>query len=249
MKKLNVVDYAIFLVILVTVFLLSKTVFVKNSDVWVEVVDDKNVMTGIIDPVWPWETENIIIGTTIFNDVGGELANVAEVNRAPWKDGSKMRITLVVKMHLMFDKRQKIYLLNNNPLRIGDKIYLNFGKNGFNGRVKNIYLTQDDFERSMVSKNIKATIKVKLKNYEMAVLEKIKLMKEILKVEITQGNSFGKYDAVLTIELSEITCSLNVCYDQNYQPLVIGNNYWMNNGMVGFENETTIIDQKIEHGN
>jgi hypothetical protein len=248
MKKFNMIDYVIFLMILLGVFFLSKTVFVKTSDVWVEIIDDKNTMTGEIDPVQSWETENIEVGSTIFNDVGGEMANVIEVERVPWRDGSKMKINMTVKMHLVYDSKQRLYLFNANPLRIGDRIYLNFGKNGFWGKVKNIYSNQKDLEESKNIKKTKATIKVKLKDYEILVLEAIKTIKGVLKVEISPGSETSKYDAVVTIQLLNVACSLNICYDQNYQPLVVGNSYWMNNGVVGFENETTIIDRKIENG-
>ena len=241
MKKINVIDYSIFLIIMAAVLFLSKTMLVKTSDVLIDFVNDSNPTTGEMNSTWPWEAKSINVGTTIYDDVGGELGNIVEVRKTVWKDGSKVRVSMTAKMHLIYDKKQKNYLLNNfGALRIGDRIYLNFRSTSFFGVVKKIYYSQEEFDKSQKQTGFSAVIKVKLKNYETDVLEKIKQMDGVLKLETTGENS------LVTVSLSNVACDADICYDQNYQPLVIGNSYWMNNGVVGFGNETTIVDRKIQ---
>lgn len=249
MKKINIIDYVIILVAIVTVFLLSKTLLMKTNDVWVEVVDGKNQITGSIEPMLPWEAKRLEVGSTIFNDVGEGLGEIVDIKKTPWENGDRMAVTMVIKMHLIYDKRQRLFLFNGNPLREGNKIYLNFEKVNFNGSVRGIYTSELAMKESRKPTKTSVTIKVKLTDYELAVLQAIETMPGVKKIETWPKSGSTKQDAVLMIRLSDVICNENICYDQNYQPLVIGNSYWMNNGTVGFKSGTTIIDRKIENDN
>lgn len=249
MKKINIIDYVIFLVAAVTVFLLSKTLFMKTGDVWVEVIDGKNQITGRVEPMLPWEVGGLEVGSTVFNDVGESLGEIVYIKKAPWEDGGRTAVTMVVKMRLIYDKRQRLFLFNGNPLREGNKIYLNFEKTNFSGNVKGIYNSEAAIKENSKTTKKTVLIRVKLLDYELSVLEAIKTMPNIKKIETWPRNDSTKFDAILTVSLPDVICEGDICYDQNYQPLVIGNNYWMNNGVVGFKDGATIIDRKIENGN
>lgn len=269
-KKLTVVDYVIFLVVLLGAVYFSKNVFIKMDYILVDVDDVNYNDSADVIPESFWKVSDLKVGDSVYNSFGKKTAEVTKVDGNAWWPGNRVQTHLTLKVWALYDWRQKVYLMDGNPLRTGDPIKLTFGEKQFSGLVRNVYEKESD--KWVGWQKASAEVTIRLRGYEVENLNRLKkftvtdfegnvllkvigmkttLAEEYVQmtngVEINLGKDLKKMDADITVEMPEVWCRNEICYYNNDQTFVVGDEFWAVNGDTGFGRNSVIIDRKITY--
>lgn len=270
LSNFNLIDY-IFGLILVAIGLVVVFKFFKKTDyILVDLTNLRSDYTQEIQPEEYWQTGNIKEGDKVYNSFGKEIAQVVRIERRIWSSGRRLDTEMIIKMLTVYDDRQKTFVIDGNPVVVGEKLKLNFGTKSFEGLVKNIYKSEAD--RFAGYKKAKAEVRVRFRDYEKEHIERLKQFqvtdltgKVLIKVKelkvypadiyiqtssglkIYTGNDVSKVNAEATIELPDVLCQDEICYYNYYQTFAVGAQFWADNGDTFFGGNTIIIDRKVTY--
>lgn len=266
--NLTIIEYLFFLVFVFGGVFVSKNFFKKMEYVMVDLVDINDEFSANIKPNVFWQTDDIKKDDPVYSGAGKEIAKVVRIDKSGWWPGNRVQTQMTIKIKSIYDPGQKVYLMDGNPIRVGEKLTLVFGKNKFEGLTRNVY--QNEKERFSGYKKARAELTVRLRGYETENLNALKKMvvvddegKTILKVDEVKifpaelyfksvdgaenylGRDGRKSDGEVKIELPEVWCKGDVCYYNFYQTFAIGDDLWAQNGEVQFGKNSVVIARKI----
>lgn len=244
-KKLNLVDYLIFIIILFSIlvyFLLFKR---QKETVIVDIFTPSPTWSSSeFQPKPYWQTNALTSGLELYNSLGQLIATINQISRIPTKQGSQEFYYISMKVEAYYNKNTHTYTFNNKPLLVGNNLEIESGKTLLTGQVVGIYKNND--EKKTLSKQKKAIVTVKFRDQDPWVAEQfikidlkdnaqqpiIKTVKAFISpAEKSEGNWQGqlvkttdplKKDVLVTFELHHITCTDTNCFYNTYFPLSVG---------------------------
>jgi hypothetical protein len=266
LKKIRVIDYLLLLfcipLIIFAVFYFRR----EKTFVYVDLTFQRNQWQTVPDPPEFWKVSNIQVGDTVYNSLGSSTASVVDVEKSVWGGGARTNIALQLKVQAIYDTRTKKYVLDGNPLLIGNHLSVDFGNNKFDGVIMNVYRSPE--ERYSGYQKARAIVKIRYRNIEPWHAESLKnfvqldsknrvvirtLSMDILPAETAGMTDRGemvkaqhpfKKDVVMTLELPRVLCRDTACYYNMYNTFEVGGGFWADNGKT-LINEASVADVQI----
>lgn len=252
LNKIKIIDLALLIlgVLVVGYFLFS---FRRSKEtVYLELTFPRTEWNeNLVPPEW-WQLTEIENGALVYDGMGRNIAQIIKVDKIPWQGGLRTYVDVVLEIEAIFDPRTHKYLLNGQPLLIGNNFSFELENTFFEGKIKNIYLTEEDRYKNIDL--AKAEVKVLYREYEawhaeslrdfilrdddgqvLVEVEEIKISPAELAVRTDAGSLRKaqhpfKKDVLVTFKLNQVLCIDDICHFKN-QGLLIGSGFWLDSGV------------------
>lgn len=267
-KSFSLIDYVVILILLfVGVFFASRYIN-RTETIYLYLSNLQDYYGQEFAPPY-WQSSKLKVGDKSYNGFGNVVAEVTDIKKNVWSSGSRFDVEIEVRVKVTYDKNQKQYILDGDPILIGDRIKFTFNNSHYDGLIRDIYRNSED--RQAGFRKARAEVSVRLKNYEIEHLNKLKDFelkgsdgKVLLRIKEqkifpakmysltstgasvfygTDINHMG--DSEIIVELPDVWCKDNICYYNYYKTFSIGSEFWADNGEVWFGVNSVIIDRKI----
>jgi len=269
--NLKVTDYLILLAVLVIGVFFFASFYKKPESIYVDVTTLRNDYSQDMTPPEYWQLSGIKTGDGVFNSFGKEVAKLINLEKTPWRLGTMEAAEMTLQYSAVFNPRERVYTVDGVPLRVGDKIAINFGSRKFTGLIRNVYKQKEDRFAGFSEKS--GTLVLELRDYDPWQIEKIKnfvlkdsdgnVLVKVLGVKSELSNLYvvdannnaklmlgknpNKVDATVTMKLGKIICaSSGACFFNYYHQIGIGNGFYADNGQTSFGYNSSIIDFKTD---
>jgi hypothetical protein len=247
MKKIRLLDFAIFLLIVFFGVFYFTQIKQTSQTVIIDLVPtNPDWTTQTINP--PYQTvDQIKIGQSVYNSFGNPIAEIVNVSLTPDNGGLQESFLISLKVSVKSSANGKSFAYEGQPLAIGNNFTLNTDHSQLIAKIVGLKPASNP---SPVSKHAKITVnyygqnpwvieslkklnytdnqgKVLLKTLSTSVNPAVEVHPNWLGQLVKTTNPLKK-DISITFDLSELSCSQFNCFFINRYPLTLGSPFMTN---------------------
>lgn len=232
----------------------------KSAVVYISTVNNFQDWPEDTPPSPYWISNSVKIGDKARDSFGGERAEVVGIDSSEW-GGDRSFLRLRLKVNALYNKKTRIYLLEDQPLLIGNRLSLDIGKIHYEGVISYVGTNLDDFEKDYKLAEVNfASLKVlpwiasvystdfEVKNTQGESIFKIissKIEPALQQVTTSNGTMLLKRDPYLkdvyfTAKL-KVRCYQGTCYFNDIYPIRVGTRYKYFSNYAFLDDHPTIV--------
>jgi len=244
-KRLTIIDYLVFLVLLMVISIALLYFSREKKVVYVFTVNEYPEWQENPFPPLYWVSNSIKAGDEAYSSTGSRIAEVVEVKNTEW-GGQRRYSRLKLRVYTLYDNRTKQYRIGDQTLRVGDNISLSIGNTKYEGVISYVgdSLEPPGYQNQKLEVVIKTyevppwlaatydeSFKVKdTQGEEIFTIVSSTIVPAEKSVETDSGaivRSRDPYfkDVIITARI-EVRCQESICYYNETFPVKIGHFFW-----------------------
>lgn len=269
-KRVNNITFIDVIFIVTVIFISSYALnyfMRKRVTVFVDLTFQRQEWNEDSFPPEYWQVINIKNGDEGYNSVGRQVAKVVEVEKNIYGGGERMYFELTVELDAVYNSATKTYVFDGNPLMVGRELTLQLNNTEFTGNIKNVYENMTD--RFSLYKKAKAMVKVHYEGYDIWHAEALRdfearnsrgeIVARVVDFEIEPARFIVttdrgdvlvrtnplKRDMTVEFELPRVICLDKMCFFNDYQSFMVGDQFWADSGKTYFKSGSIMSSEII----